>query len=454
MGKAPKEPFGTKGVSIRAVNLIMLAAAVILSALLLIFAYRTVNGYGRLQAVTEEYMHCRQDATDLMEASDYLTEMAREFVVTGNRQAALDFAEEVETSRRRELALEDLGRYFAGSDAYTYLNSALDESNRLAETEYYAMRLYISGRGYDISDYPGLIADVALDNADEALSGGEKIEKAIDLVFGGDYAAGKSAIREEVSNCLSRLIIEEIEARQQTIEKRFVFDLRVQTILIILLLVSVAAVIILNFRLVINPLTRSVSGIRSEGRIPLVGSREMRFVAETFNSMFEQSRRDRDQLSYEASHDELTGLYNRGVFEKVRAEYSRGGDIAMMIVDVDYFKQINDTYGHDMGDRVLKSVAGVLRSSFRHEDYVCRIGGDEFVVVMVNVTSKLKDLVERKLRDAAKKLGEPQDDLPKITLSVGIAFGDRENPTGDIYKDADTALYRVKDAGRNGIMFY
>jgi len=128
--------------------------------------------------------------------------------------------------------------------------------------------------------------------------------------------------------------------------------------------------------------------------------------------------------------------------------------MALILADIDYFKQINDTYGHDMGDKILKRVAEVLKQSFRSVDIICRFGGDEFVVVMTRVNSTMKDMVVRKMKQANETLKSPKDGLPPVSLSVGIAFADRENPSGDIFKDADTALYRVKEAGGNGCQVY
>ena len=149
----------------------------------------------------------------------------------------------------------------------------------------------------------------------------------------------------------------------------------------------------------------------------------------------------------------MTGLFNRGAYdlmmESVDAEH-----IALIILDVDYFKSFNDTYGHAVGDRVLQRVADILRHSFRSVDVLCRIGGDEFAVIMTRVNSSMSQLVMNKIKKAAELLANPKDDLPPVTLSVGIAFADRENPQGDIFKDADTALYRVKEAGRNGCQIY
>ena len=128
--------------------------------------------------------------------------------------------------------------------------------------------------------------------------------------------------------------------------------------------------------------------------------------------------------------------------------------MALLIIDVDYFKKVNDTYGHAVGDRVLKRVAEILQRSFRSVDIICRIGGDEFVVVMTRANSSMRQLVLNKIQWANELLQHPKDDLPPVSLSVGVAFSDRKDPQGDIFTDADTALYRVKEAGRNGCAIY
>ena len=140
---------------------------------------------------------------------------------------------------------------------------------------------------------------------------------------------------------------------------------------------------------------------------------------------------------------------NRGAYELLMKSVDMT-HIAMILLDVDYFKSVNDRYGHDVGDRVLKRVASILKQSFRSVDIICRIGGDEFVVIMTRVNSTHRQLVQNKIAAINERLQHPEDDVPPVSLSVGVAFADRENPQGDIFKDADTALFRVKEAGRNG----
>lgn len=93
-------------------------------------------------------------------------------------------------------------------------------------------------------------------------------------------------------------------------------------------------------------------------------------------------------------------------------------------------------------------------SNFRSDDCVCRIGGDELAIIMTHAGVELRELVREKIRRANEQLQHPEDDLPPVSLSVGVAFGDWKNSTGDIFKDADAALYKVKRSGRKGCEFY
>lgn len=124
------------------------------------------------------------------------------------------------------------------------------------------------------------------------------------------------------------------------------------------------------------------------------------------------------------------------------------------IIDADNFKSINDTYGHAAGDMVLQRIADVVKKEFRSMDYICRIGGDEFTVIMVDVSRKHRDVIARKLTSINKELSLAKENTPAISLSMGVAFSDRDNPGESIFKDADSVLYKVKENGRNGYRFY
>ncbi|UTD28799.1 PleD family two-component system response regulator [Bradyrhizobium sp. WD16] len=159
--------------------------------------------------------------------------------------------------------------------------------------------------------------------------------------------------------------------------------------------------------------------------------------------------------------DALTGLHNRRYMESHLAALAeqaagRGKPLALMILDIDHFKSINDTYGHDAGDEVLRDFAVRVRKSIRGIDLACRYGGEEFVVVMPETDLRVAGLVAERLRRAiagesfAIEKGAKRID---VTISVGISVLDRGGEAVSVLmKRADQALYRAKRDGRNRVV--
>ncbi len=159
--------------------------------------------------------------------------------------------------------------------------------------------------------------------------------------------------------------------------------------------------------------------------------------------------------------DELTGLYNRRYFdrhlslllEKAR-EHER--DMAVMLIDMDFFKAVNDNHGHDIGDAVLKEFAQRLRRNIRGVDLACRFGGEEFVVLMPDTDYQQAQGVAERVRMAVAERGFETSGLRPLTVtcSVGVALNEHESDTPEmILKRADVALYRAKREGRNRVVF-
>lgn len=170
--------------------------------------------------------------------------------------------------------------------------------------------------------------------------------------------------------------------------------------------------------------------------------------------------RARDALQVLALRDPLTGLYNRrAVMEGLDRELRRASrarePVSVLVLDVDHFKQVNDTYGHFVGDAVLREVATRCLSALRPYDSVGRIGGEEFMVVLPGVGVDLTHRLGERVRQAIAEtpIGLPDGRVITLTISVGGAGGpaaDLEGAEG-VYQSADAALYRAKAAGRNRV---
>jgi two-component system, cell cycle response regulator len=172
--------------------------------------------------------------------------------------------------------------------------------------------------------------------------------------------------------------------------------------------------------------------------------------------------RDNVQNSIEAAiTDALTGLHNRRYMETHLATLaeqasSRGKPLALMMLDIDYFKSINDNYGHDAGDDVLREFAVRIRKSIRGIDLACRYGGEEFVIVMPETDLHVAGMIAERLRRAIA--GEPfainkGSKRITVTISVGLSTLERKGEAvSDVLKRADDALYRAKHDGRNRVV--
>ncbi len=161
-------------------------------------------------------------------------------------------------------------------------------------------------------------------------------------------------------------------------------------------------------------------------------------------------------LKTKAETDSLTGLMNRDSFmesftRRLTESALTGGQVSVLMMDLDKFKSINDTYGHDVGDRVLKAFADVLREVLRHEDAIARIGGDEFEAVLPGASRKEATIIANRILKAANsKVVQIGDETGiQLRLSIGICDNDTANSEEEMLKCADKAMYMAKDKAGN-----
>lgn len=161
-----------------------------------------------------------------------------------------------------------------------------------------------------------------------------------------------------------------------------------------------------------------------------------------------------------AHHDRLTGLVNRGFYVELfkhflALSHRRKNKLALLFIDLDHFKQINDQYGHEMGDYVLKIVSDRMNLSVRDSDIVARMGGDEFVIILNDLTNKEQviPVVERLLKSLKESISFGSHEC-SIGASIGISIypGDGDN-VDTLTRKADMAMYEIKKSGRNSYSF-
>ena len=442
------------GIQLKTASLFFVILAFLAAIALLVSDIAVSQGYQRMESASDRYIASQMAASDMESGSDYLTDRVRCFVVTGEIDYLNDFIEEVEQTRRRDRAVERLAVLLDENDnsAINSLNAALSLSNELVEVENRAMRLMLQAEHHDLAGIPADIAGIPLTDSELAMSDEELKDRAQSLVFNNNYMHYKDRIRENVNLCTQALIrsaCQELETASTSLS----LLVRIQTAMTIIFFLITLGIVTIITTMVRRPLTKMVLKMQEQEEITPTGVEELRFVTRIYNRILQENRSVREKLSHEASHDALTGLFNRGAYDLLM-ESTDKRHMALILIDVDYFKTVNDTYGHAVGDRVLKRVADLMRASFRSVDILCRTGGDEFVVVMTRVNSSMSQLVRSKIGRMNDLLQHPKDDLPPVSLSVGVAFSDRENPQGDIFRDADAALYEVKKAGRRGCRIF
>ena len=164
-------------------------------------------------------------------------------------------------------------------------------------------------------------------------------------------------------------------------------------------------------------------------------------------------KRQQDQLKRMALHDQLTGIYNRHyLMETAQLKVARSlrhqFELSLAVIDIDYFKLVNDKHGHMVGDKVLIAVAELLDKSTRKEDLVARFGGEEFVLILDHCS--VKQAVER-LEIIRQTIEKRLPEGIQITASFGVAELTKDEKLSDLIKRADLALYRAKSNGRNRI---
>jgi diguanylate cyclase (GGDEF)-like protein len=185
---------------------------------------------------------------------------------------------------------------------------------------------------------------------------------------------------------------------------------------------------------------------------------ELRRVADEFNRMIVRIHRAEEALSNLARRDGLTGCLNRRAFDEALVESMArsqrlGEPVALLMIDIDHFKRVNDVHGHLVGDELLASVANTLVSDVRVFDKAFRIGGEEFAVLLSSVTAEDAVAIAERLREfiSAKRILSDGQEI-SATVSIGVAVAARMSSTSAFVGAADAALYRAKNEGRNRVV--
>lgn len=439
----------TEGLSLKTLNSFLIVFAMLVSGYLIYSTHRLSLTFQELSAATNQYLEVHKAASEMMDAADYLTEMAQRYTLDGDSSYLHNYFEEALETRSRETAVLSLSTHTEDEEAVAQLRKALEESSWLTEREYYAMRMVAEATG--LSPVPEALRDIELQPRHAQLPAHEKKEAARHMVSDEEYYRKKDRIRSDMRESLSKLEerTRSVQASSEANAKSALYWVRIVAVL------QTAAILLVTWlmaQLGIAPILKAVDKLREDSPIPLTGANEFRYLARTYNKMYEAYKSSVASLNFKASHDKLTKVYNRAGYDLLMSSLDFK-NASILLIDVDLFKQVNDSCGHETGDRVLQKVAATITKYFRSGDYVCRIGGDEFVTIMLGTNRAQSALMETKVKMINRDLADGSDGLPPVSVSVGVAFGDEADSPQQMFERADEALYETKRNGRNGISF-
>lgn len=449
-GNEARSATTTGGISMRIIG----AVSIIIAILLAFYAFSLAGSIADLKTAAEDnetrYIACNQAINELQAASDYLTTQARMYVNTG-RQASMDsYVHEINSTNRRGRAVNTLKSSFEKDQgAAAELEEALAASDELAKKELVAMKL--AANYYQTQDVPDLVANTTVDSSLKNLSPNDSLQTAKDMVLGKDYDRQKEAILANVkasSDALLEALNKDLDENNSAMQSGL-FQLRI-SVALLLCVVMVLVLVLLMY--VLKPLSRYIKRIQSNEPLDPDGAYELQYLANAYNTMYEDNNKRIEQLREFAERDPLTGISNRSGYDNFLAKHTR--NIALLLIDIDNFKEFNTVYGRDTGDAVLVKLAQALSTAFRSTDFPCRIYGDRFAVIMTNTNANLREAVSTKIDLVNSILADDSDDLPLVTLSVGAAFSTEGMNDRDIYQAASEALDQAHENGRNGIAFY
>ncbi|MDF1880166.1 GGDEF domain-containing protein [Sulfurimonas sp. MAG313] len=458
----------------------------ILSALLLLSIYAILIFYiieldkinASLQSLQNSSFKMSQKADELRQSSDDLTRFARTYVITAdplyktqyftildirNGKAKRPFEYEgiywdlLEPKRSQlhpqndPISLEVEMKLLPYTEyEFSRLKEAENQSNKLVNLEVQAFNAMI-----------GLYID---DKGNYTLHKEANQDLAISLLHSEQYHLAKQSIMLPINyflSSLSKRITQDTQELQEKTRQLFkkIFALIALDFFLFLLTMYVISKKVLS---PISKITTMITKIKQKKEIykSKFYKDEIGFMAEEFYTMHERIQDDHKKLQDLANIDELTGIYNRRFFFDVsnkilKSAYRNDQKVSLLIFDIDNFKSINDSYGHQIGDSVLQHLVGTISARLRQGDVFARYGGDEFVILLQDTNLEVAFEISKSLCKTVKDKVFAYDKLVHIPISISAGVSEYRHPYTDLkslIKSADIGLHQAKREGRNRVV--
>ena len=393
---------------------------------------------------------CNDAANLFQRESDELTFCVNRYLSDQSDNSLSEYFNIID-NQLREKEIEKAKKYNIDCSS---LEDALQLSDELSQRETHAFKL-ITLANNTIPSAPHQVRDYILPKDEEILPSNEKIDLAKKLIESKEYNSFKRNIYNKIDEFEYKILYdaeEKLVAETKSISVYLKYQYLFQGIENILVFLMA----ILLYKKVTVVLRKYIKSISKNQSISPDGTAELVYLAKVFNQYTETRNKEQEQLRYKAENDSLTKAANRSALENFISTKlnSKSSDGALVFLDVDEFKTINDTYGHDAGDAVLKFLVNELRKNFRENDFVGRFGGDEFGIWLDNVTESNIDLIKSRLHDLNQKSVVFDNNKIDMSISAGVTFCKSGDKFEDVLKRADVALYQKKKNGKKGCFVY
>lgn len=459
----------------------VISVVLVTIGILMIINVIKLNNYSNILKDIEHNQHLMiMKAYELRQSSDDLSKFAKMYVVTSNPVYRDNYYNVLDirngTTKRPELYE---GIYWDLLESQREIHHPLsekislwDEMNKLPYTEYEFKKLKTSEDNSNdlvklemeaFKAMEGLYKD---NNGNYTIKGMPNQQHAINLIYSEEYNKAKANIMLPIDEFLISLkerTADSISYYNENIEKHFnnVF------ILIGLGIIIFFIVVILIYKKILNPinwLTNTIvdfeNGMTSPAKVVFYND-EIGLMTKQFFAMKKKMDDDFNNIKMLALIDPLTNINNRRYFFEISTELlklsiRKKEKASILMLDIDFFKNVNDTYGHLIGDDVLIYVADIMKKTIRESDIVARFGGEEFVVFLPNTDKPSALKVAEKIRTSIANKPYPiKGDSINITVSIGLTeynYINKDVELKDLINKSDEALYTAKQTGRNRVV--
>lgn len=438
------------GVSIMLINGLVVAVVLLFSLGIDVTNRMARSRYDQTVASQKAFIACNDASKVFQQQSDELTLNVNSYVESGSADALVSYFAIID-NQLREKEIEAAEQYDVDCSA---LKDALAISNALEQREIHAFALIASADG-TIHTAPHQVQEYPLPLKERKLTSEEKVALAKRIINGGEYYTYKNKIYEKL-NQFETGVLEQTENRLVEETASISRLLNIQNAFEIIEELAIVCLAFLLYRQVTVVLRKYIRSISQDEAITPGGTSELRYLAAVINQYVALQSQRQKELRSIAEMDALTQVPNRHALEDFmnRTFQRKGMHGALIILDVDDFKRINDNYGHDLGDVALQNLVAQIHECIRSDDFLARFGGDEFVIWMDGIVSGDVGAIKEKIEEVNHRMILVANMTMQISMSAGVTFCQ----AGDAYKDAlrraDTALYEMKRTGKHGCAVY